>query len=134
MLAQCSTFAPPSDDSFLYFLVKESEIIYIGETVNVHSRAREHWRSGKDFDYAMYFPTPLNTYERRDLEKHLITRFQPKLNDARQFRQVYWPRTRRVRAYMQELGCSLNVEATDGERLPNRYKPRSGKDSQPNGR
>ena len=63
---------------FVYFLIKENEIIYIGKTGGIFNRIREHLKD-KDFDNIKYICAD-NRKELHKLEVHYIREHNPVLN------------------------------------------------------
>jgi len=61
----------------VYFLIKNNEIIYIGQTTNLHARIATH-RSNKNFDYFSFLPVEKDMLD--ITERAYITKFNPKLN------------------------------------------------------
>ena len=62
----------------VYMLLRESEIVYVGETTDLHRRLREHSKL-KQFD--RYFYLRVKEYENRKfLERWFIAKFKPPLN------------------------------------------------------
>jgi len=63
--------------SGIYFLVKDFEIIYVGQSVNVSRRIIEHLKS-KNFD--SFFAIDCKSTGLNDFEAHYIAKFSPVLN------------------------------------------------------
>ena len=61
----------------VYFLIKESDIVYVGQSVNVFSRLQQHM-SEKDFDKFTYLPLPKLYFDK--VESFYIHMLRPKLN------------------------------------------------------
>lgn len=61
----------------VYFLIKDCEVIYVGQSVNIHSRIDEHDRV-KDFDTFTYIECEKENLSL--LEARYISKFKPKLN------------------------------------------------------
>lgn len=61
----------------VYFLIKDCEVIYVGQSVNIHSRIDEHDRV-KDFDTFTYIECEKENLSY--LEARYISKFKPKLN------------------------------------------------------
>jgi hypothetical protein len=68
--------------SGVYFLYHQEECVYVGQSVNVHARVRDHMRGeyAKSFDSYSWLATQL--CELAALEAYYITLLQPKLNAA----------------------------------------------------
>lgn len=60
----------------IYFLIKNSEIIYIGQSVNIFSRLQGH--KSKDYDSVAFIPCPKSQLD--ILETLYILHYEPKLN------------------------------------------------------
>lgn len=61
---------------FVYLLLKDREILYIGQTCNPRDRIAAH--SKKDYNKILFLPCVLNNM--RELEIRLIRHFRPRLN------------------------------------------------------
>ena len=66
----------------IYFLVKDSMIVYIGQSTRLQSRIESH-REDKDFDDAFYFECPREELD--DIERELIRGFSPRYNIAHNY-------------------------------------------------
>ena len=70
---------PRPNEKRIYFLIKDSEIVYVGQSHEPSLRFNEHRSSGKDFDFVSVFnvssPAMIN-----EIEADLIARLNPKLN------------------------------------------------------
>lgn len=65
----------------VYFLLKENEIVYIGQSINCFSRVSSHTNDAtKDFNRVCY--VPVNSDELNAIEEILIAIFKPKHNRA----------------------------------------------------
>lgn len=62
----------------VYFLVKDSEVIYVGQSIDVLGRISKHRREGRDFDAYTYMLCEKDKLDR--LEATYITAFMPWLN------------------------------------------------------
>jgi hypothetical protein len=60
----------------VYFLIKNDEIVYVGQSVNIYIRIREH----KSFDFDKVFILPYDVEFLNDAEKYFIDKFSPVLN------------------------------------------------------
>ncbi len=68
--------------SGIYFLVLAGDVVYIGQSVECHSRIGSHTRyGGKEFDSA--FMIPCEKKSLNDWEAALVCHFKPKLNGMR---------------------------------------------------
>ena len=66
-------------DKFVYFLMKDNELVYIGmSNGNLLSRLNSHIKD-KDFDSVLYKTVLIETSLSK-IEKNLITKYRPKLN------------------------------------------------------
>jgi excinuclease UvrABC nuclease subunit len=66
----------------LYFLVKNNEIIYIGQSTNISARLDSHTiknHSYKDYDKVFIYEC-LDAAERTALEEYYIEKFKPRYN------------------------------------------------------
>ncbi|MBI2628952.1 hypothetical protein HYW74_02625 [Candidatus Pacearchaeota archaeon] len=63
--------------SCIYFLVKNDEVIYVGQTIELPSRLASH-RQDKLYDRVFYLPVPESDLNR--VEKEFIITLKPKLN------------------------------------------------------
>ena len=66
------------DFSCVYFLIKDMEIVYVGQALYINSRLAEHRRDGKDFD--SYYVIECSKKNVDMLESFYIHTFRPKLN------------------------------------------------------
>jgi len=71
-----------SVDSFrvvgIYFLVKDNDIVYVGQSIEVPSRVRGHKSTGKKFDSAYFIPVPEAALN--EVERAFIAVLKPPLN------------------------------------------------------
>lgn len=69
---------------FIYCLIKDNEIVYVGKTINIQSRILTHKRDeGKEFDsfsIIAQLPNEISEQELLKLEEKYIKLFKPKLN------------------------------------------------------
>jgi hypothetical protein len=63
----------------IYFLVKNNEVVYIGQSKTIEVRVSTHI-GAKDFDKAYYFECPLEELD--EVEMELIRAVKPVLNTA----------------------------------------------------
>lgn len=67
-------------DRGIYFLIKDNKIVYVGQSVNIFKRIKNHKRT-KDFDYYNYILLPEVSDNRlNDVEMKYIAAFSPKYN------------------------------------------------------
>lgn len=64
----------------IYFLLKEEDVVYVGQSVNAAGRILTHLKEGKDFDRVLFWPQRRSRLD--DVEKRLIRLLQPPLNHA----------------------------------------------------
>lgn len=62
----------------VYFLVNGSRVVYIGQTIDIEDRVREHIQHGKIFE--RYFWVPCHPEDRRRLETAYILMINPPEN------------------------------------------------------
>ena len=74
ILADAKTYRPQCG---VYFLIKNEEIVYVGQSINVHSRITQHLAS-KDFDSVSFIACEKEHLDL--LESMYILAFSPKLN------------------------------------------------------
>jgi predicted GIY-YIG superfamily endonuclease len=61
----------------IYFLIKGKEIVYVGQSIHIPRRLKEH-RKGKDFNRIFFIKCRPGDLD--DLEKYYIREFVPRLN------------------------------------------------------
>lgn len=61
----------------IYFLIKDREIVYVGQSMNVAARVSQHKKT-RDFDSWSWIPC--DTQDLLDLERAYIRKFRPELN------------------------------------------------------
>jgi hypothetical protein len=77
--AQIAAFATPFKPACgVYFLVLDKRVVYVGGSINVHSRLAGHIGSGKSFDG--YYLIPCSREDLRILEAKYILKLRPPLN------------------------------------------------------
>ena len=64
--------------TFVYFLIKNDLIVYVGQTVNLMERVGTHVKGNKDFNYITYIEVPKRWLLRT--ESHYIMQFNPHYN------------------------------------------------------
>lgn len=65
----------------IYYLIKEREVVYVGETTSLMSRISDHYREGKkDFDSFRFVPFEGTDFERKQKEREEIMFHKPKYN------------------------------------------------------
>jgi excinuclease UvrABC nuclease subunit len=112
---------PVSEVGFpgIYFLLNESEIVYIGQSNSVHTRIKQHLNEPlKSFD--SYLIIRIDSYSERILrERQLIATFKPYYNDL----------TLRAQGYesFHKLAEELNINRGVLESVASKYNiPKSG--------
>ncbi len=68
----------PASVSGVYYLYKNEEIIYIGQSKNVFARVGSHFSNGMNFDSWRY--ENVNPDQLRCLEHEAICKYRPKIN------------------------------------------------------
>ncbi len=71
--------APNQPISGIYFLIEGDEIVYVGQSIDVHSRLITH-RQQKQFSHFSYIEVPPELLD--IVERAYISRFKPRLNRA----------------------------------------------------
>jgi len=64
--------------AFIYRLMKDNEVVYVGQTKNIKTRMQQHTSSEKDFDLVQFYPCEVSSSTR--IERDEILRFRPVLN------------------------------------------------------
>lgn len=106
----------------IYFLFLDEELVYIGQSLNVHARVGHHYRdSRKTFNRWTFIPA-----KREDLDRHerrLIRRFKPRLNTTHvnpaKPRPVYAPvpkAPRRIELTREQQEAIMFKTPTEAER------------------
>lgn len=72
------SLVPATSFTGIYFLVKDMEVVYVGQSVDILHRISRHRREGKDFDSYSYLLCP--EAELNDMEAKYITALMPWLN------------------------------------------------------
>ena len=65
--------------------VGPNDILYIGHTNNVGRRAREHARAKRSFHTMLILSNGVTRRDAMSIEHHLIGKYRPKLNSAREY-------------------------------------------------
>lgn len=68
------------DTPCIYFLYKSDTLVYIGQTLSLARRIKEHIESDKDFDSFIVHTFIEDEYTRLKSEQILIRKHRPKLN------------------------------------------------------
>lgn len=61
----------------IYFLIKDSEIVYVGQSIHIHGRVKTHQKD-KEFDRVFFVGCTRD--ELNQLEAKYIRQFEPRLN------------------------------------------------------
>ena len=69
---------PVSRQTGVYFLIRDSEIIYVGKTTDLYNRLRRHVHDGRRFDHYNFLPCPPE--QLNELEAAYIARILPREN------------------------------------------------------
>ena len=73
----------------VYFLIKDDEIVYVGQSTNIFARVTSHSRT-KEFDSFTYELKPKATsFELDQLETKYIGKFTPKYNKQLRGNEIY---------------------------------------------
>lgn len=99
----------PSDlfSSFIYFLVKDNHVIYIGQSINGVMRPFEH---GKSMDYDYFFMLKCEPENLTIEEKKYILKYRPSNNKA----GLYPTRKRAKHIPLEKLPCkSISVKVLE---------------------
>ena len=65
----------------IYFLLHNSEIVFVGQSVNILVRVGQHWiQKEKEFDSFSFVPCPAESLNL--LQAHFICKFMPKYNSG----------------------------------------------------
>lgn len=62
----------------VYFLCKQGEVVYVGQSISTGARIAEHGKCGKDFDFAFIMPIPASDLS--TVEGAFIRALKPRLN------------------------------------------------------
>lgn len=69
---------PYGDAPGIYFLVRQGEVVYVGQSINVHARVWQHKQARKDFDAFAYVKCERDSLDA--LESLYIHTLRPRLN------------------------------------------------------
>lgn len=99
----------------VYFLIKNNEIIYIGQTIRIKQRIYEHLKE-KDFDN--YFCLYVSQDELLKKERFYIEKFTPKLNcKSFYYKKFFFPK-RDLYKNFPELTNEIYKKLLDYENIP----------------
>jgi len=71
--------APVNRTSGIYFLMDDSEVVYVGQSVDIESRVLIHVKEGrKRFQHYSFFECDID--DLNEMESYFIWYFQPRLN------------------------------------------------------
>lgn len=93
-------------DARVYFLTKGSEIIYVGQTIDIASRMKSHSRY-KDFDGVSYIKVP--KWRVSNVEAFYIVRMQPVLNKNIPKNNMYHSSTKIKAELMEEASKKIDA-------------------------
>ena len=88
----------------LYFLLDKGDVVYIGMTTQIYTRALNH-RKDKVFDEIQFLEFP-QRHDTHKLEKSLIFYFKPKYNDIR------YPGVHKLMEDILESHCIVRKEGS----------------------
>jgi excinuclease UvrABC nuclease subunit len=71
----------PHGSYMVYFLCKQSKVIYVGKTQRLEGRLEDHKKNGIPFNKVFYLTTT-NKKEMDKLEKRMIHKYKPEFNKA----------------------------------------------------
>lgn len=91
----------------VYFLLKDNEVVYVGQSGNVFSRCSSHV-SCKDFDSISWIPCIKS--ELNNLEADFIVKIKPKLNASMPSNDKYWPTSKLLKTIKDNYGIKLSLE------------------------
>lgn len=77
---------------YIYLLIKNKEVVYVGRTNNLDNRIKSHKRQGKDFDEVkiMEIGNDVNAYDLTELaEYYYIKKYKPKYNGCINYPKRY---------------------------------------------
>ena len=63
----------------VYFLYKNDDLVYIGQSINIFNRLYSHVENGKDFDFYSFVKCDTQK-EAETFERYLINKYKPILN------------------------------------------------------
>jgi len=81
------------DYGYIYFLLQENEVVYVGQTVNLHTRIKNHKKT-KEFNKINWIQIPIKWLEYA--ETYYIIKFNPKYNKSKEI-------TRNLEVFMLKL-------------------------------
>jgi hypothetical protein len=77
---------------FVYFLIKQDSIVYVGQSNNLWDRIAVHRIDKKDFDHVSYVEkSKFPGYTLNDIEAYFILSFLPPINKSVPPNNLYWP-------------------------------------------
>jgi hypothetical protein len=71
---------PVTPRSGIYFLIQDGEIVYVGKSIHIPLRLRDHKRNGKIYSHVFFVECQKEDLD--ELERHYIQTFLPRLNIA----------------------------------------------------
>jgi hypothetical protein len=70
----------------VYFLCKEKQVVYVGQSVNPIARINTHWTDKKEFDAVFFLPVPISELNRT--EAKFIHALKPPLNASKNGKMI----------------------------------------------
>lgn len=92
-------------DSRIYFLTKGSEVIYVGQTMDIASRIKSHSRY-KDFDGFCYIKVPV--WRVNLIEAFYIVKFNPAINKSIPKNKMYQSSSKTKELLMKEASIKID--------------------------
>lgn len=86
----------------IYFLCKEGQLIYVGQSTNIPARIATHRGSGKSFTHAYWIPCPRDQMD--EVEGALIRHLKPPLNLMKNGSVICAPAMRNGDSVLSEMG------------------------------
>ena len=102
-------FAENDMPGYIYFLAKDEDVVYVGQTVNIRSRLRDHKKS-KQYDKVCFIEVPQNRLI--EIESAFIRAMKPSLNGVGISRPI-----ESDKKILSEFGAEYLLAAKDCWRL-----------------
>jgi hypothetical protein len=120
MMEHAGKIIPVGDSIGIYFLLKGSEIVYVGQSRTVYQRIETHKTDGtKEFDKACFFECSVEELD--DIERTLIRAFGPKYNKTHKLFSTFIPYDERSPRDLK-LAASLARRIAEGRFNKNTVK------------
>jgi len=87
----------------VYMLVKNDEVIYVGQSRNLKSRVCSHVGNEADFDYIDFFD--VDPFEANNVEADRIVRYNPKFNTTLPKNDTYMAKS----TFKREMLSAMNM-------------------------